>query len=129
MYINFYNLACGYVGKQIYCCGGDMAVADSNYDTIDMNLYALNVSQFIGRPSDSMSSQWNKITYTSPFSIEARRTPTSAVLSDGVRFLINGGHNMYGNKLTNQTIVYDTTANTWTKATSYVVQGLGTRQM
>lgn len=132
MYIDFFSfvyIACGYVGGQIYCSGGDTSPSLTSGNTIETSLYSLNISNFNGKSSDSMSNQWNKVEPASPFQTESRRTPTSIVLSDGKQFLIQGGHNMYGNKLTNQSIIYDTSSNTWSKARSYVVDGVGTKQM
>ncbi|GAA5798699.1 hypothetical protein HPULCUR_004104 [Helicostylum pulchrum] len=121
--------SCGYVGGQIYCSGGDTSPSLTSGNVIDPTLYSLNISNFDGKSSDSMSNQWNKVVPSSPFQTESRRTPTSIVLSDGKRFLIQGGHNMYGNKFSNQSIMYDTSSNTWSKASSYVIAGVGTKQM
>ncbi|KAG2230225.1 hypothetical protein BDF21DRAFT_490689 [Thamnidium elegans] len=121
--------SCGYVGGQIYCSGGDTSPSLTSDNSIDTTLYSLNISNFDGKSSDSMSNQWNKVVPASPFQTENRRTPTSIVLSDGKRFLIQGGHNMYGNKLSNQSIIYDTSSNTWSKARSYAIAGVGTKQI
>lgn len=122
-------LACGYVGGQIYCSGGDTSPSFISGNSIDTTLYSLNISNFDGKSSDSMNNQWNKVVPASPFQTEHRRTPTSIVLPDQKRFLIQGGHNTFGNKFSNQSIIYDTSSNTWSKASSYVVAGVGTKQM
>lgn len=76
-----------------------------------------------------MSSQWNLITPAIPFDTELRRTPASAVLSDGKTFLIHGGHDMLYRKLTNQTISFDTSTETWSRKEPYIDGNNGPRQM
>lgn len=76
-----------------------------------------------------MISQWNKIVPDIPFSIGQRRTPTMAVLSDGKRLMIQGGNNPGSFKYKNQTAIYDTSSNKWTKGISYSANDVGVKQM
>jgi hypothetical protein len=124
----YFLLACGYVGGQIYCYGGDTSSSLSNF-AVDKNLYSLNISQFIGQSTDSMSGHWNTIIPSITFETGNRRTPSSAVLTDGKRLLIQGGLNIPAMTFINQTIIFDTTSNTWQRFSPYSEAGRGARQM
>ncbi|KAI9273456.1 hypothetical protein EDC94DRAFT_676936 [Helicostylum pulchrum] len=115
--------SCGYVGGQIYCFGGDIASSFTGPPNMDQDIYSLNISGFIGQKSDIMSGQWNKMMSTvsaDVFYIGPRRIPTSAVLSDGKRFMIQGGYNINRHKFQKQTMFYDTSSNSWSTTTSFI---------
>jgi hypothetical protein len=122
-------LACGYVGGQIYCFGGDRSSSlTANFD-IDNKMHHLNISQFIGHSTDSMSSHWNTVNPATTFDPELRRAPASIILPDGKTFLIQGGYNVALAKYINQTIAFDTSTNTFTSAPAYSETTRGIRQM
>ncbi|GAA5796963.1 hypothetical protein HPULCUR_002341 [Helicostylum pulchrum] len=121
--------ACGYVGGQIYCFGGDTAPTFSQNQTMDENIYSLNIKAFAGQKSEIMISQWNKILPDISFETGKRRRPTSIVLSDGKRLLVQGGFNPLEFKYLDQTIIYDTASNTWAKGSAYSVDNVGVRQI
>lgn len=77
-----------------------------------------------------MSNKWEKKIPATNFNLENRRSPTAAVLEDGKRLMIVGGLLVTLNqKFSNQTIIYDTTTNTWTKGLSCTEPNRGTRQV
>lgn len=76
-----------------------------------------------------MISQWNKILPDIPFGTGKRRRPTSIVLSDRKRLIVQGGFNPQEFKYLDQTIIYDTVSNTWAKGSAYSVDNVGVRQM
>ncbi|KAI9273474.1 hypothetical protein EDC94DRAFT_195963 [Helicostylum pulchrum] len=121
--------SCGYVGGQIYCWGGDTSPIFNTKPSIDESIYSLNINEFAGRASEALITQWNKMIPDIHFSIGQRRTPTSIVLSDGKRLMIQGGYNPSTFKYVNQTIFYDTSSNEWTRGTSYSVDNVGIRQI
>ncbi|GAA5806733.1 hypothetical protein MFLAVUS_000081 [Mucor flavus] len=52
-----------------------------------------------------------------------------AVLSDGKRLMIQGGNNPGSFKYKNQTAIYDTSSNKWTKGISYSANDVGVKQI
>lgn len=114
------------MGGQIYCFGGDTST--SNVPAMDSNIYSLNIVQFSGQPTDSMSNKWETVKTSQPFVVGARRSPTAIVLPDKKRFLIEGGFNVYNAKYVNQTIIYDTVSNTWQTSAPYTEANRGVRQ-
>lgn len=114
------------MGGQIYCYGGFTSVTTSQ--TVDDNLYSLNIAQFFGQPVESMNDKWEVIQPNTPFNTESRRIPSAIVLPDGKRFLLQGGYTK-GTKFINQTIIYDTTTNTWQNGSPYTELNRGVRQM
>ncbi|KAG2236067.1 hypothetical protein INT48_006083 [Thamnidium elegans] len=96
---------------------------------MDERIYSLNINAFVGKRSDIMISQWNKIVPDTPFVIGQRRTPTSIVLSDRKRFMVQGGNNPDLFKYKNQTIIYDTTSNKWTTGSAYSPNNVGVKQI
>ncbi|KAG2201994.1 hypothetical protein INT47_000533 [Mucor saturninus] len=124
------NNTCGYVGGQIYCVGGDTSSDFSGSYKIDQNLYSLDVAQFLGKEINALNDQWKVIIPAASFSFENRRAPISIVLPDEKKLMIvSGYHTAFNQKLSNQTIIYDTVTNTWEKSISYGEEGRGTRQM
>ncbi|KAI7895983.1 uncharacterized protein EV154DRAFT_598922 [Mucor mucedo] len=122
--------SCGYVGGQIYCVGGDTNSDFSGGYKIDQNLYSLDVAQFLGKEINTLNDQWKVIVPATSFSFENRRAPISIVLPDEKKLMIvSGYHTAFNQKLSNQTIIYDTVTNTWEKSISYVEEGRGTRQI
>ncbi|KAI8080979.1 hypothetical protein BDF21DRAFT_493291 [Thamnidium elegans] len=121
--------SCGYVGGQIYCWGGDTSPIFNLKPTMDEDIYSLNINSFVGKRSEVLISQWNKIVPDIPIAIGQRRTPTSIVLSDRKRFMIQGGNNPSLFKYKNQTIIYDTTSNKWTTGSAYSPNNVGVKQI
>ncbi|KAI8081051.1 hypothetical protein BDF21DRAFT_451946 [Thamnidium elegans] len=121
--------SCGYVEGQIYCFGGDTTPVFNHNLTLDEDIYSLNIKAFAGQKSEIMISQWNKILPDVPFETGKRRRPTSIVLSDGKRLMIQGGFSPFGVKYLDQTIIYDTSSNTWAKGSAYSVDNVGVRQI
>ncbi|KAI9273451.1 hypothetical protein EDC94DRAFT_594918 [Helicostylum pulchrum] len=121
--------SCGYVGEKIYCWGGDTSPELNSKLTLDEDLYSLDINAFSGRKSDILISQWNKIVPEVRFWIGQRGTPTSIVLSDGKRFMIQGGFKTGPFKYLNQTIIYDTSSNTWAAGSPYTVDNVGVKQI
>lgn len=111
--------SCGYVGGRIYCYGGDTSRNVDMISVIDENIYSLDIHAFEGKKSYTMSKWWNKIVPAVDFDTENREMPSSIVLSDGKRFMIQGGFNTDSSSYINQTIIYDTSSNTWTKGTQF----------
>lgn len=121
--------SCGFVGGQIYCYGGDTSTTiASNAGAMDENIYSLNIVQFSGQPTDSMSNKWETVKPNAPFAVGVRRAPAAIVLPDKKRFLIHGGWNVNPFKYANQTIIYDTVSNTWQSGASYNEVDRGVRQ-
>lgn len=115
-----YFLACGYVGGQIYCYGGDVGLPVG----IDQNIYSLNINAFSGQKVDTMDDQWNKIVPAVPFETEKRVIPTSVVLSNGKQFMIQGGQSSNFSQFQNHAIIYDTSSNSWSRASAFIDNGL-----
>ncbi|KAG2236993.1 hypothetical protein INT48_001760, partial [Thamnidium elegans] len=102
---------CGYVGERIYCWGGDTSPISNSKPTLDGgNIYSLNIKAFSGQRRE-------------------RGKPTSIVLSDGKRFMIQGGNTPGPYKYANQTIIYDTSLNKWTKGSQYSIENVGAKQI
>ncbi|CAO3616362.1 unnamed protein product [Mucor hiemalis] len=116
---------CGYVGGRIYCWSGD--TSRTTVLAIDPNIYSLDVNSFIGQKTDDLSTKWEKIVPSTPFDTEPRELFNAIVLPDKKRILINGGRT--SKKLTNQTIIYDTTTNSWEKSILYADPVRGVRQI
>lgn len=76
-----------------------------------------------------MISQWNKVIPFYPFDTGKRLNPASIVLSDGKRLMIQGGYNPFGSKHSEQTIIYDVSANTWAANSDYTVADGEIKQM
>lgn len=96
---------------------------------MDEDIYSLNIKAFAGQNSETMISQWNKILPDIPYGTGKRRRPTSTVLSDGKRLLLQGGFNPQEYKFLGQTIIYDTVSNTWARGSAYSVDNVGVKQM
>lgn len=96
---------------------------------VDENLYSLDINSFGAQKTYNMNSAWNKIVPAVDFNTENRGTPSSVVLSDGKRFMIQGGYNIFGFSYTNQTIIYDTSSNTWSKGTQFTDEKGGPKQV
>ncbi|GAA5806813.1 hypothetical protein MFLAVUS_000161 [Mucor flavus] len=126
---NCFSGTCGYVGGQIYCFGGDTAPIFAQNQTMDEDIYSLNIKAFAGQNSETMISQWNKILPDIPYGTGKRRRPTSTVLSDGKRLLLQGGFNPQEYKFLGQTIIYDTVSNTWARGSAYSVDNVGVKQI
>lgn len=122
---NFTQQVCGYVGSRIYCWCGDTST--NGVLALDPNIYSLDVNSFIGQKTDDLSTKWEKIVPSTPFDTEPRELFNAIVLPDKKRILINGGRT--SKKLTNQTIIYDTTTNSWEKSILYADPVRGSRQM
>lgn len=120
-------LACGYMGGRIYCYGGLTSL--SNSQAADTNLYSLDITKFSGQTTESINNNWETVVPNGDFDTESRRAPAAIVLLDQNRLLIQGGNNYYNVKYVNQTIIYDTTTNSWTTGSSYTESNRGTRQM
>lgn len=116
------------MGGRIYCYGGDTS-ATSDERLTDTNLYYLDITQFADQKTDSLSNKWEKVVPRTPFDPELRNHPNAAVLSDGKRILLHGGLYYPGGKFVNQTIIYDTSTNSWETAPPYVESDRGIRQM
>ncbi|KAG2236083.1 hypothetical protein INT48_006099 [Thamnidium elegans] len=121
--------SCGYVGGQIYCYGGDTSTSVTAGRVVDESLYSLDINSFGGQKSYTLSSRWKTIVPAVNFNTENRGTPSSIVLSDGKRFMIQGGYNTYGYNYVNQTIIYDTSSNTWSKGTQFTDEKGGPKQI
>lgn len=96
---------------------------------VDENIHSLDINAFNGEKSYTLSNKWNTIVPSVDFDTENRREPSSIVLSDGKRFLIQGGYNKNDNNYINQTIIYDTSSNTWTKGTRFTNEKGAVQQM
>jgi hypothetical protein len=116
-------LACSYIKGQIYCYGGVLV------NGVDTGIYSLDISQLVGKETNTMGIMWNKITPAASFDTEQRTGASSIALPDGKKFLIQGGRNSLNNKFTNQTIIYDTSTNTWDTGSPYSEIDRGIRQM
>lgn len=104
------------MGGQIYCYG------------VDDSFYSLNIVGFSGKSVESMNDKWEIIQPNTPFNTESRTTPSAIVLPDGKRFLLQGGYSK-DTKIINQTIIYDTTTNSWQNGSPYIEEDKGVRQM
>lgn len=124
--IFFQIIACDFVGGQIYCYGGFTSVTSSQ--TVDDNLYSLNVAQSIGETAESINDKWELVQPSTPFDTESRRIASAIALPNGRQFLLQGGYTK-GTKFINQTIIYDTTTNSWKVASPYSEVSRGVRQM
>ncbi|KAI8080980.1 hypothetical protein BDF21DRAFT_493292 [Thamnidium elegans] len=120
---------CGYVGEQIYCWGGDTSPNFNSKPTLDEDIYSLNINEFSGQRSAIMISQWDTIVPDVPFWIGGRGTPTSIVLSDEKRLMIQGGNQTGPFRYHNQTIIYDTSSNIWETGSAYSVDNVGVKQI
>ncbi|KAG2236084.1 hypothetical protein INT48_006100 [Thamnidium elegans] len=76
-----------------------------------------------------MISQWDTIVPDVPFWIGGRGTPTSIVLSDEKRLMIQGGNQTGPFRYHNQTIIYDTSSNIWETGSAYSVDNVGVKQI
>ncbi|CAO3618092.1 unnamed protein product [Mucor hiemalis] len=119
--------SCGYMGGRIYCYGGLTSL--SNSQAADTNLYSLDITKFSGQTTESINNNWETVVPNGDFDTESRRAPAAIVLLDQNRLLIQGGNNYYNVKYVNQTIIYDTTTNSWTTGSSYTESNRGTRQI
>ncbi|CAO3616510.1 unnamed protein product [Mucor hiemalis] len=117
---------CGYVGGRIYCWSGD--ISTNKGVQLDPNIYSLDINRFIGQKTVELSSKWEKLVPSTPFDPEPRVLFNAIVLPDNKRLLINGGRTST-TKLTNQTIIYHTTNNSWEKSLDYVDPDRGVRQI
>ncbi|CAO3647747.1 unnamed protein product [Mucor hiemalis] len=118
---------CGYMGGKIYCYGGITSVVES--DTVNNELYSLDINQLAGQTTESINNNWETVKPSAPFDTELRRIPNAIILSDGKRLLVQGGYGDEKVKYVNQTIIYDTTTNTWTTGSPYVEANRGIRQI
>lgn len=74
-----------------------------------------------------MRDKWVPVQPSTTFNPEQRRSMTAIALPDGKRLLIQGGYS--NSKLVNQTIIYDSTTNSWKNALPYTEVNRGVRQM
>ena len=94
-----------------------MSENSSTYN-IDDSLYLLQLNFTDPILLTDLNANWTRISSINPFELEKRVFSQFAVLSDGKRFIINGGRKGLGDSYTytiNETIMYDSVQNIWQK--------------
>lgn len=94
-----------------------MSESDSSYN-VDDSLYLLQLNFTDPILLTDLNANWTRISSINPFELENRVFSQFAVLSDGKRFIINGGRKSLKGGYTyavNETIMYDSVQNIWQK--------------
>lgn len=120
-------IECGLFSNKIYCYGG--ARGNFTYELpIDTSMYTLDLAQ--NATMSDLASAWQLInTNTNGVIIDARVYPQSAQISD-TQLLMSGGFNtLLVDAIQDQTIVYDTSSNSWSSYPNYTEGTYGNRQM
>ncbi|KAI8367177.1 hypothetical protein EDC96DRAFT_564753 [Choanephora cucurbitarum] len=108
--------SCAYLDRKVYCYGGFVANTQA-----DDSMVVLDINKNGGDTIGNLNGQWEPASpATNNIKFGRRAYPQTVALPDGKSLMIQGGYNYQNTTFGDQTIIYSTESNAWSKQPNYV---------